>query len=331
MNQIKAMQVFVRCVERGSFSAVAREFDTTQPSISKLIAALEKHLGGSLLERGTRGVRLTAQGQQFFERSKDIVDAVAAAEQGFGALRDRVSGSVRISASLPFGRLQLMPHLPALMRRYPQLEIDLQLNDRIVDLVADGIDLAFRFGPLRDSELTARLVGSSRRVTVASPAYLRRHPAPGQPQDLALHECIRFAAGETGPVWAYLPAAGAPASLRPVRVNVQGKIRTNGPEAAHAAVMAGLGIAQLSQWMIGADLKAGKLVPLLQDYRLRETPIHAVSLRSARRAAKVRAVIDFFEEVFRTDPLVSPQTQTQTQTQPQPQPQPQPQSKQQDP
>lgn len=308
MNQIKAMQVFVRCVERGSFSAVAREFDTTQPSISKLIAALETHLGGSLLERGTRGVRLTAQGQQFFERSKDIVDAVAAAEQGFGESRDRVAGSMRVSASLPFGRLQLMPHLPALMRLYPQLELDLQLDDRIVDLVAGGIDLAFRFGPLRDSNLLARLVGSSRRVTVASPAYLRRQPVPQQPQDLALHQCIRFDAGEASPVWRYLPVADAPASVRPARVSVAGKIRTNGPESAHAAALAGLGVAQLSQWMIGADLKGGKLVPLLPHYRLVETPIHAVSLRSARQAAKVRVVTEFFENAFRQDPLVSPQT-----------------------
>jgi DNA-binding transcriptional LysR family regulator len=306
MNQVKAMQVFVRCVERGSFSAVAQEFDTTQPSISKLVAALETHLGGSLLERGAGGVRLTGQGQQYYLRCKDIVEAIAAAEAGFGDSRDRVSGVVRISASLPFGRWQLMPHLPALMRLHPALDVDLQLNDRMVDLVAEGIDLAFRFGPLRDSKLLARRIGTSRRATVASPEYLRGHPAPERPQDLAAHECIRFDGGEALSTWRYLPdaGAGAGAGQGAVRVAVQGRIRTNGPESAHAAALAGLGVAQLSRWMIGDDLAAGRLVPLLPAYRLGETPIHAVSPRSTRQAAKVRAVNEFFTDVFRRDPLI---------------------------
>lgn len=305
MNQIRAMQAFVRCVERASFSAVATEFSTTQPTISKLIAGLEAHLGGTLFERATRGVRLTPQGQNYYPHCKEIVDAIAVAEEGFGRAQGSVSGLVRISASFAFGRLQLIPQLPALMRRYPLLEIDLQLNDRPVDLVADGVDLAFRLGQLEDSSLLARRVGTSRRDTVASPAYLRKHGTPQVPADLAQHQCIRFDTSGAGAVWRYLPALGAPEGLRAARVSVAGRLRTNSPESARESALAGMGIAQISQWMTGPDLKARRLVRLLPDYRLDEVPIHAVSLPSARHAARVRAVVDFFEAVFRQDGLLA--------------------------
>jgi len=301
MNQLKAMQVFVRCVERGSFSSVAAEFSTTQPSISKLIASLEAHLGGRLFERATRGVRLTGQGLAYYPQCKEIVAALALADEGFGRSRDSVAGVVRVSASLPFGRLQVIPHLPALMRLHPSLQIDLQLNDRVVDLVADGIDLAFRFGSLHDSSLMARRVGTSRRVTVASPEYLGRFPAPRSPAELAGHQCIRFDSHGAGHAWRYFPAPGAAPDVRPVRVEIDGRFRTNGPEAALQAVLAGLGIAQLSQWMAGPDLQARRLQPLLPEYTVSDTPIHAVTLRSSRHSAKVRAVADFFDGVLRQD------------------------------
>jgi len=306
MNQLKALQVFVRCVERGSFSAVAAEFSTTQPSISKLVASLESHLGGALFERAAHGVRLTPQGQHYYAQCKDIVDALARADEGFGQARDRVAGLVRLSASLAFGRLQVIPRLPDLMKQHPALEVDLQLSDRIVDLVADGIDLAFRFGALPDSDLLARRVGTSRRVTVASPAYLRRHAPPRSPADLAAHACIRFDSGGSGHLWRYLPVSGATGAPRPVRVAVAGPFRTNGPEAAREAVLAGLGVAQLSRWMVAPDLKARRMVALLENHAVGDTPIHMVFTRSARQAAKVRAVVDFFAAAFQQDPSIQP-------------------------
>ena len=310
MNELKSMRIFVRCVERGSFSAVAREFETTQPNISKLVAALEKHLGGSLLVRATRGVRLTPQGQRYYEECKAIVEAVTRAEEGFGEVRDAIAGQVRISASVAFGRLQLLPHMAALMARYPELQVDLQLTDRVVDLVEEGVDIAFRIGHLKDSAMLARLVGASRRVTVASPAYIKKHGEPVLPADLAAHECIHFNAPGTTRVWSYLPAAvdtgkrqkNAPAQM--ARVTVRGRLQTNSPESVRQAALAGLGIAQISQWMVGADIRGKRLKPLLNDHVLAETPIFAVSLQSSRHVSRVRAVIDFYESVFQDDVFV---------------------------
>lgn len=304
MNQLKAMRVFVRCVERGSFSAVALETGSTQPSISKLIASLEAQLGGALFERATTGVRLTPQGRDYYPRCKEIVEALDLAQEQFGRARDSVAGTVRLSASQAFGRLQVIPHLPALMRLHPQLGIDLQLNDRVVDLVADGIDLAFRMGQLRDSDLLARRIGTSRRATVASPGYLQRRGTPTVPEDLTTHDCLCFDGSGPTQTWRYQPAPGTAAALRPARVAVSGRLRTNGPESAREAALAGLGVAQLSRWMIGADLVAGRLVALLESYVLNELPIYAVFLRSARQAARVRAVVDFYDGVFRHDPLI---------------------------
>ncbi|MDO9403184.1 MAG: LysR family transcriptional regulator [Polaromonas sp.] len=313
MDQIKAMRVFVRCVERGSFSAVAAEFNTTQPTISKLVAALEAHLGGDLFVRASSGVRLTVHGQQYYQQCRDIVQAIAQAEQGFGRSRAAVAGRIRLTASFAFGRIQVIPHLPALLARHPQLQVDLHLSDYTIDMLGEDVDIAFRFGELRDSGLVARQVASSRRLTVASPDYLRRSATPLHPVDLASHDCIHFDGPGTSTTWTYrraapgLPAASKPAGRTPANasdlsVATTGRFRTNSPESVRQAAVAGLGIAQIGQWMLGEDLRSGALVALLDGYLSPEVPIYAVWQKSGRHVASVRAVADFFSEVFRQDP-----------------------------
>lgn len=297
MNQLKAIQVFVRCVERGSLSAVANEFNTTQPSISKLISSLESHLGGALLLRSTQGVRLTPQGQNYFDACKSIVNAVANADEAFGQTRNAISGRVCISTSYAFGKRKIIPHLDLLMQSHPMLEIDLKLGDRFVDLIAEGVDIAFRFGYLKDSGLISQRVGTSRRLLVAAPGYLQRHAEPITLDDLSAHECLGFDTATTGKTLSFASPQ--------VKLKVQGRFQTNSPESSHDAALAGLGIAAISEWMVGKDLQTGRLVRVLENHKLAETPIHAITLQKTRHLARVRTVLDFFLASFNGDPEIS--------------------------
>lgn len=302
MDQLKAMTVFVRCVERGSLSAAAAEFMTTQPSISKLIAGLEARLAGALLVRSTRGVRLTPQGQRYYEDCKAIVDAVARANEGFGQAKDAVAGSVRIAASQAFGRIKVVPGMATLMRRYPELRVNLNLNDHRVDLVAEGVDVAFRFGRMEDSALLARRVGVSRRILVASPDYMLERGPIRAPAGLEQHDCIGLDIGPSGQVWSLSTAvteAGRPAET--IKVAVHGRLQTDSPESAREAALAGMGVSAISEWMVGEDLRAKRLIHVLPAYALTTVPIHLVMPRSSRHLARVRAVAEYFEQQFGHD------------------------------
>ena len=192
MDRVTAMSAFVRCVERGSFSAVAREMNMAQPTVSKLIASLERHLGGKLFARSTRGLALTAEGQRFYEQSRAIIDAVDNAEASFKTGREEIAGMLRVATSVSFGRTQLMTRMRAFMQHYPLLRLDVQLNDRFVDLVEEGVDVAFRIGELSASNLIARRIGTTYRVTVAAPEYLKQHGEPKHPEDLRMHRLHRL-------------------------------------------------------------------------------------------------------------------------------------------
>lgn len=310
MDQLKAITLFVRAVERGSLTAAAQELGGTQSNVSKRIAELEQHLGGALLVRTARGVKLTAQGQRYYERCKEALSTLSQAEEDFSQDSDAVKGFVRISASYAFGRLQIIPHLPGLFARHPHLKLDMLVSDRSVDLIEDSVDVAFRFGPLRDSALVARVIGMSHRVCVATPEYLHQHGTPRQPADLASHSCIAFNLSGAEREWVFQPIAARRTSRhrtsdqRSIAVNVQGQYSANSPESVLQAAIAGLGIAQVSHWMVGPDLQSGRLLRLLPDYESASTPIYAISLKSARHLNKVRAVISYFEAVFAADPMM---------------------------
>jgi DNA-binding transcriptional LysR family regulator len=299
MDRVSAMTAFVRCVERGSFSEVAREMNMTQPTVSKLIASLERHLGGKLFARSTRRLALTMEGQRFYEQCRAIIDAVDNAEASFKAGREEIGGILRVATSVSFGRAQLVPRIRAFTRRYPLLRLDLQLNDRFVDLVEEGIDVAFRIGELKESNLIAKRIATTHRVTVGAPQYFREHGEPRYPEDLREHNCILYTGLATRNEWPYARNGRS----RPVRVS--GTFQSNSSEAVRAATLAGIGIALAPVWLFGDDILAKRVKVVLANYRPKPLPIHALSPVNRRYSAKVRAFVDFFQAEFEVDPFVS--------------------------
>lgn len=299
MDRLTAMTAFIRCVERGSFSAVAREMNITQPTVSKLIASLERRLAGKLFARSTRQLTLTAEGQHFYEQCRTIVDAVESAEASFKTGREEIAGVLRVATSVAFGRTQVMSRMRAFMQRYPLVRVDLQLNDRFVDLVEEGIDVAFRIGEMKESNLIARRIGTTFRVTAGAPAYFKLHGEPSTPEDLIPHNCILYTGLATANDWLY-SRGGRDRSVR-----VSGNFQSNSSEAVRAATLSGIGIALSPVWLFGDDIRAKRLKVVLKDYQPKPLPIHAVSPANRRYSAKVNAFVDFFKAEFDLDPFVS--------------------------
>jgi len=201
MDLLAPMRTFVRVVETGSFTAVAREASTSQPTISRQIAALEAHLGARLLTRSTRALTPTQDGRAFYEHARRALEAVGEAENAVGRRRGRPSGTLKLSIPVVFGRLHVVPRLGRFLARYPELSIELAMGDGFADLVEQGIDLAIRVGVVQDQGLVARRIGTVRRLAVAAPSYLRRRGAPDSPAALASHDCIAYTRLATGNRW----------------------------------------------------------------------------------------------------------------------------------
>lgn len=296
MDKLNAMAIFVRVIERGSFSAVARELQTTQPTISKVLGALESELGGKLISRSTRQLSLTDEGQRYYNHCRQILAAVDAAEHSFQSGKESVAGPLRIGSSVSFGRLHIASRLAGFLEQYPQVQVDLQLNDHPQDLVAEGLDVTLRIGELRDSGLIARPIGTTHRVTIASPAYLARHPLPQTPHDLAAHNCLLFSLLSSQNQWIY-EKDGARHSVR-----IKGNAQSNNSEAVREMVLAGLGIALSPLWLFYDDLKAGRVLALLTDYTPLALPIHAVLAPNRRQSARVKAFVDYMAQALAQAP-----------------------------
>ncbi|WP_323161234.1 LysR family transcriptional regulator [Pseudomonas fluorescens] len=300
MDKLNAMAIFVRVVERGSFSAVARELQTTQPTISKVLRALEIQLGGKLIARSTRRLSLTDEGQRYYNECRKILAAVDAAEHSFQSGRETVAGALRIGSSVSFGRLQIAPRLPDFLKQYPQIQINLQLNDQNLDLVSEGLDVSLRIGELNDSGMIARRIGTTHRVTVAAPAYLQCLEPPQSPQDLAQHNCLQFNLLESQNLWTYEKAG------QHHEVRIKGNAQSNNSEAIREMVLGGLGISLSPVWLFSEDLKVGRVVALLQDYQTRSLPIHAVFPANRRQSARVNAFVDFMTRALAAAPELQP-------------------------
>jgi DNA-binding transcriptional LysR family regulator len=294
MDKLQAMKSFVRVVEAGSFSAVAQESDATQSAISKQIAALERELGAKLLTRTTRSLALTEEGARYFEQARRLVAEIAEAESAVRAGERELTGLLRVATSVGFGRLKLMPLVQAFLEQHPKVRIDLRLNDGFVDLVEQGIDLAVRWGELRDSGLVARRIGTSRRWLVAHRNYLRRLPkgrkVPRTPDDLARHNCLVYTELPWRNAWTFTAGPGALEPLGSTRVvRVGGNLQTNSSEVVRAAVLAGMGIAFAPTWLFETELASGEVQHLLPDWEAAAIPIHLVSPRERRESAKAQA------------------------------------------
>jgi DNA-binding transcriptional LysR family regulator len=245
MDRLDCIQSFVRVVEMGSFSAVAREYNTTQPTISKKIAALEDYLDVQLLTRSTTKLQLTQEGERFFERCQSLLDVAAEIISSVGQRQNPV-GTLRVNCSVAFGQYQVIPYLQGFLSRYPDLKLDLMMNDRFVDLVEEGIDVAIRIGEVNDSMLSVHQIGITRRVTVAAGDYFRDHPEPKTPEDLIDRNCIVYSRLATANDWHFqLPTGGT------TKVTVKGNLQVDGSTAIREAVLAGLGIAVCPVWLFG--------------------------------------------------------------------------------
>lgn len=293
-------RTFARCVEAGSFSAVAAEAGTSQPTVSRQVAALEEHLGCLLFQRTTRSLTLTDEGRTYYELALAALDAAAQAEAAVGRRRGRVTGRLRLACAGVFGRLHVIPRLGAFMARHPELDIDLVMQDRTTDLVEEGVDLALRVGQSDDAGLIARRIGLSRRVVVAAPSYLAAHGRPAHPCELRAHRCILYGGLSGGPIWRFTSAEG------PVSVEIGGRIRIDNTEGVRAATLGGLGIGYVPLWhFVDGEIESGRLEVLLRAFESPPAPISAVWPSRRLMSPKLRAAVDFFAAEFHLDPKLS--------------------------
>nr|WP_197530002.1 LysR family transcriptional regulator [Gloeobacter violaceus] len=294
------MRSFVRAVETGSFSAVAREMATTQPTVSKQIAALEEHLGARLLVRSTRRLGPTEEGERYYRQCRRVLEAIEEAEASVRSA-ERPFGRLRVSCPVAFGQYRIVPRVKEFLDRYPDIELDLTMTDGFVDLIEAGAELAIRIGLLEDSSLVAHRIGTTRRVTVGSAAYFAGAGEPRTLEDLTRHNCLVYTHLATGNTWSFESQSG------PVQVKVRGNFQCNNSAAIREAVLAGLGVAVSPVWLFGEDLDRGVLQVVLHDFQPPPLPIHAVYLKDRYQPARVRCFVDFLAAAFRGDPWVCSQ------------------------
>ena len=292
MDRLDAMQVFVRVVESGSFSAVARERSTTQSTISKQVAGLEDYLGVKLLSRTTRALSLTEGGERYFEEARRLVAEFGAAEELVRRGTRHLTGWLRVATSVGYGRRVLMPRVKGFLDANPAVRIDLNLNDGFIDLIESGIDVAIRLGDLSDSSLIARRIGSSRRLLLCARNYADRIggtlPELGAPDDLKHHNCIGYTELPTQNSWVFVGPDGGD-----VHVRIAGNLQSNSSEAIRAAALAGMGICYVPDWLFAPEIASGEMVALLPRWTTKIIPITAVTPAQRRNVAKIEAFLAF--------------------------------------
>jgi DNA-binding transcriptional LysR family regulator len=295
MEGFGAIQVFVAVVENSGFSAAARTLGISKSAVSKRINQLEAHLGVRLLHRTTRKLSLTEAGERYFEHAAQALTAAGQAEDAVTELQGEPQGNLKISSPMSFGRLHVAPLIPKLLQRYPKLQIDLVMDDRKVDLVAGGFDVAIRAGNLPTSTLIARKLAPLRQVLCASPDYIDRYDRPGTPAELSSHNCLLYSYSSDANEWTLIGEGG------PETVTVSGSYQVNNSEALLEALREGIGIGRLPTFVAGPDLKTGRLVKLFESYSLPDFTIYAVFPERQYLPAKVRAFLDFAIEYIGGD------------------------------
>jgi DNA-binding transcriptional LysR family regulator len=291
------MLAFVRAVECHGFTPAARDLGVTPSAVSKLVTRLEGRLGVRLLQRSTRRLALTAEGEIYFERVQRIVGEIADLESDVMRFAKHPRGRVRMRVGTAFATYALVPALSEFAERYPEISLDLVISEYEVDLVEAGIDLAIRVGPLGEANLAARRIGELERVITAAPSYLQKHGVPRRPEDLARHNCLTLTGIPGQSEWPFRDPGG-------VRlVGVKGGITVNNAETVYELALQGLGVIRLSDLIVGPALRDGRLVPLLVDVHQPEPlPLHAVYPAGRRRPPKLDAVIQFLAEKFASSP-----------------------------
>lgn len=295
-ENLAGMAIFAAVVDAGSFSAAAVRLGLSKSAVSKHVSRLEAWLGTRLLNRTTRRLSLTEAGATLYERCARIVTELEEAEAEMGRLRQAPRGVLRVNAPTSFGHRHLAPAVGEFLARYPEVRVDMVLEDRLVDVVEEGFDVAVRIARLSDSSLVARKLAPCRFVVCGSPAYLARHGAPERPEDLARHNCIQYTYQPNRNGWRLATARGETV------VRVDGNIRINNGDAQRALLLAGAGLAVLPTFIVGDDLRTGALRAVLPDVPVPGTAVYAVYPPQRHVPPKLRAFIDFLGERFGPDP-----------------------------
>jgi DNA-binding transcriptional LysR family regulator len=294
MDKLRAMRTFVAIAEAGSLTAAARGQDSSLPAVVRLLAGLEQELGTRLFHRTTRRIALTDAGRRYLERCREIDALLTDAEAELRAEQTEPQGKLSVTAPVLFGTRHVTNGVTAFVQRYPKVNVDVRLSDRVVNLLGEGIDVGIRIGDLEDSSLIARPVGAMRRVTVAAPSYLEQRGAPDHPRDLTGHNCIRYSRAG-GSVWTFS------VNGKPRNITVAGNLSVNQTLAAAGACVAGLGIGTFFAYQVAAECASGALRVLLTSFETRPRPIHVVYPEARLLPARTRAFIDFIMGHIQTE------------------------------
>jgi DNA-binding transcriptional LysR family regulator len=290
MDRLASMETFVRVVETGSFSGAARQLRVGQPAVSKSVAQLEQYLGVKLLTRSTRGLTPTEAGLGYLERARRALEEAGEAELAARGAGAGLKGRLRICAAVTFARIHLIPLLPKFLVQHPDLDLEVILDDRQIDLVQEGIDVALRMGKMTDSALTARRIARCKRLVLGTPAYFDREGTPSTPSELSKHQAVVYL--QEGGVWSFRRESSE------LAVSVQSRLRVTAAEGVRAAVLADVGLTIASEWMFTPELRSDAVRAVLQDWDLPPLDLWAVFPSGRAATAKTRAFVDFFERTF---------------------------------
>ncbi len=293
MDRFQEMRAFAAVVDAGSFVAAADALDISKAAISRQVADLEARLGVRLLNRTTRRLSLTDEGEVFYARAKELLGSLDEMESEVAARSGHAEGILKVTAPVSFGLLHLAPLWPGFMAKHPRVRLEVMLADRFVDLVEEGMDLAVRIARLESSSLVSRRLSSTRLILCASPKYLKKHGRPRHPADLARHAVIAYSLLSVGDDWQFTGPEGL------VHVRVQPRMRTNSGDTCRAVALGHEGIVLEPSFMLADDLAAGRLVQVLPDYRSLEMGIYAVYPSRKFVAPKVRVLIDYLADAFK--------------------------------
>jgi DNA-binding transcriptional LysR family regulator len=293
VNKLLAMLAFVRVAESGSFTSAAAQLGVSVSAVAKAVARLEEDLGTQLLARSTRRLAMNDDGRDFYARCQQILNDIEDAEASVKQAGEAPKGRLRIALPVLFGRLTFLPRVAEFNARYPDIILDLSFDDRPVDLIERGLDIAVQVGNLSDSRCITRVLNHGPRVTAASPSYLERHGEPKLPGDLAAHNCI---ISNFGPAWPFNDGGNR------IELVVRGNLVVTGGDALREAVLLGLGIAQSNWWTLRHDLSVGTLKPVLEAYAVEGRPISLVYPPTRHVPRKLRVMIDFLVEITRLPP-----------------------------
>jgi DNA-binding transcriptional LysR family regulator len=292
MDRLTAMQTFLTVVDTGSFSSAARRLNVGQPAVSKTIAQLEGRLGVKLLVRSTRGLAPTESGLNFYERARRSVEEADEADLAARGAGSGLSGKLRVGAAVTFARMHVIPKIPEFLAQNPDLEIEVVLDDRNIDLVQEGIDVALRMGPMPNSGLTARKIAASPRAVVGTAAYFKRFGKPTVPGELALHQAVLYPNIGASDVWAFRRDGSE------VTVSVKSRLRITAAEGVRAAILADAGLTVASEWMFVRELADGTIERALTEWEVPPVELWAVYPAGRAATAKARTFVSFVENLL---------------------------------